>query len=134
MRLSLSGAGLVEVRQTDALSFRGKDLQISQGLGFHGISDSAALAANESAVQLFNPVGSAIQILLDKATVSSSASVIIRLNEHNTALTFSLTAGLNKNVGGAVPVGQLTNSRSKPPFSLPSDSAVCFVSLSVIQP
>ncbi len=107
MRLSVSAAGLVEVRQTDALSFRNKDLQVSQGLVFHGRTNSAALAANESHVQLFNPVGSAITVLVDRATVISTVAQVIRLTHHNTALTFSLDAGLNKDIGGAAPVGQL---------------------------
>lgn len=112
MRLSLSGAGLVDVRQTDALSFNGRDLQISQGLGFLGLVNVGPLAANFSHAQLFNPVGSIITVIVDRVTVISTAATPIRLTVHNTALTFSLTAGLNKNNGGAAPVGQLRSEQS----------------------
>lgn len=95
-----------------AVPFLDRDFQVSEGIAFHGVNNSAALAANNSHVQLFNPVGSSVVVFLDDLTVGGILPLIVRVTQHTTALTFSLTAGLNKNIGGTAPVAELRNQQT----------------------
>lgn len=80
-----------------------------------GNASLAALAANRSMIQIFNPVGSGITVILHRLWTSLGAAGIVRLLTHNTALADAVTslAVMERALGNqAEPAAQLRSARA----------------------
>lgn len=100
MRIGLGGA--ITVTATEVwLS------EVRAGRAFILGGTQPAVAASFSEVQLFNPVGSGVQVLIRALTTTVNVATGVSLREFNTGLATLVSAGRNLLQGGAVSVAEL---------------------------
>jgi len=81
--------------------------ELRAGRTFGGTGLVAALAANVSIVQLFNPVGSLVTVIVKLITVNIQVQVSGGVTLYNTALTTLVGNGANLLNGGANSVAEV---------------------------
>lgn len=77
------------------------------GQAFAGGVQSAAAAANNSHVQLFNPAGSTVNVVVRKYGFTVQGASQVYLNRYDTQLTTDNGSAQNKLAGGAVSVAKM---------------------------
>ncbi len=77
------------------------------GQAFAGGVQSAALAANNSHVQLFNPAGSTVNVIVRKYGFTIQSASQVYLNRYDTQLATDNGSAMNKLTGGAASVAKL---------------------------
>ena len=100
MRVGLGGA--VTVTATERWL-----AEIRSGRAFTRGGFSGPTAATLSHLQLFNPAASGVTIIIRAVIVAVSATGLVAIVTHNTALTTLVGAGVNLLAGGAAGLGEL---------------------------
>lgn len=77
------------------------------GQAFVGSGFIAGAAAAYGHVQLWNPVGSGKNIIVEAISLSAAAALGVSVRSHTSAIGALQTAGVNKMVGGAAGVGEV---------------------------
>ncbi len=80
------GSSSVDLKQTQDGVYRNRDRNTNNVLACIGGESVAPVAAQYAHVQLLNPVGSGVTLLVDRITVSSDADVDTSLGYYNTQL------------------------------------------------
>lgn len=101
MRIGGSGSQGVDVLQSDAAQFRGTDFVVSNAAAFIGTGNLSNTAAVISHVQLFNPAGSGVTVIVDGMIFAMGTAGRFLLASHDTELTTDGGAWLNALMGGA---------------------------------
>jgi len=74
---------------------------------FYAYARSNAVAVNNSHVQIYNPVGSGIQLLIHTAFIAVATTDDIEVLRFDTELTSDVGAGVNMFLGGAAANGHI---------------------------
>ncbi|MFQ6006122.1 MAG: hypothetical protein ACE5OQ_11525 [Woeseia sp.] len=101
MRIGGAGQSSVNILESEAGAFRGRDFAVSQNRCFVGRVVQTAVAGQFSRCQIFNPAGSGITLILDRIVVSYSSQVNFSIEHYDTELTTDVGAWLSKALGGA---------------------------------
>mgnify|MGYP003153427733 CR=1 FL=1 len=113
MRIGGGGSTDFNQLQSDSAQFRNKDFLTNEGLNFGGFTFENESSGNYSHVQLINPSGSAVTILLDGIIATTGGATAVSVSTHNTALSGDDGNLTNLKLGGTAGVGELrsqTNS------------------------
>jgi len=81
--------------------------EMRAGRGFGGFLNQVAVAAQNSHIQLFNPVASGITVIVRLVLFASVAAQGVHVSHHNTALTTLGATSRNLLSGGAAPVAEV---------------------------
>ena len=84
MRIGSGGSQDINTLQSDAAQFRNEDFVVDKAAAFMETAGQAAVAAEYSHVQLWNPVGSAIVSLVDGIIFKSNTTQDIYLRDTST--------------------------------------------------
>jgi len=84
--------------------------ELRAGRAFSGVGALAAAAGTVSEIQLFNPAGSAITLLLYKCVGDATVASALQLRTFNTALATLIGNGLNMLSGGAASVAEIRSA------------------------
>ena len=86
--------------------------EIRAGRAFSGETSLAASVGNNSHLQLFNPVGSGITIVVKRIVTTPLADQSVEVRQHNTALTTLGMNGINLLSGGAAAIGEVRSQQN----------------------
>jgi hypothetical protein len=85
MRQGGGGASDINLLQSDAFTFRNEDYVVNEGLSYSFGTNVAAVAAEFSVIQLWNPDASGVDIMIDRITVTSIVSTFITMRRQTAA-------------------------------------------------
>lgn len=119
----------VQLVHDDARWYLFGDFETQQGFSFIWGANAGPVAAQNSILQIFNPVGSGKIIYVDKIAVSdSTATDRIELRQHNAALVGLLQTGqFPKNILGVAGTAQLRGGASAAGAGTVIDAKNCLV-------
>lgn len=80
---------------------------IRRGLAFVGGQGITGAAGQQAHVQLLNPAGSGITVVMHKCKATRDTAGSLLFHRHDTALTTLETTQVNLLIGGTAPVGQI---------------------------
>lgn len=101
MRISGGGSANLNLLLSDAAQFRNEDFVVDNNGAFWGYTSSTGAVGEYMHVQLFNPAGSGITVLVDRCQVVSDVDGGLRFGFYDTELTSDIGAGASKKNGGA---------------------------------
>ena len=107
MQINGGGSGNVNVLQSDTGQYRNNDFVTSQDGAFEGGVEQFAVAIELSHIQLENPVGSGITILIDRVLVSSLTAQDVFIRKSSIPLTTFEDLWTNNFLGRGLGVGEL---------------------------
>lgn len=86
--------------------------ELLRGRAFIGGGVQSGLAANFSHIQLFNPVGSGLTVIVTSITASQGNGIDINVAVNTAALSTNITEVGNQLAGGAAPVATLNSQNN----------------------
>jgi len=101
MRIGSGGAQGVTVLQSDKGQFRNIDFVVDQEKAYLTSTQQTAAGGQLPHLQLFNPAGSGIKVLVDKIYIYCDAAALVEIGVYNTELTTDGGAWGPMKLGGA---------------------------------
>lgn len=121
MRIGGGGSQDVNLLQSDAAQFRNQDFVVDAELAFWGAAIQAAVAANFSGVQLFNPAASGVLALIDQIVISSTSTQEAFITSVSLELTTDIGTWDANKLGAS---GGLSHLRAEAQGLVPGDVAM----------
>lgn len=87
MRIGGGGSTDINQLQSDAAQFRNRDFVVDNGQAFFGGTNLSGVAAEFSHIQIYNPAGSGVELLIDGAFTSINVTSTVYLRYFDTELT-----------------------------------------------
>lgn len=107
MRIGGGGSTDINLLQSDAAQFRNKDFVVSQDGAFIGSSVLQAAVSRFPVIQLFNPVGSGVTIIIDHVDYSGTTTQTVSMGFHNIELADDRGAWINQRAAGGAGQGHI---------------------------
>lgn len=101
MRIAGGGSPNVNLLFSDTAQFRNADFVVNSNGAFWLYSNITGAAGEKAHIQIFNPAGSGVTVLVDGILASSNADNFLNVAYHDTELTTDVGAWVSKLRGGA---------------------------------
>lgn len=109
------GASLVDIKQSEPGIYHNGDVSTADGKAFFGGVRSVPGGSNYIHVQLLNPSGSGVVVLVDYMTITPASTMTLQIGRYDTALTTLAKQWPNKLLDGPAGAAEI---RSQGPASL----------------
>lgn len=109
------GAALVDIIQSESGIYHNEDASTADGKAFFGGARLSPGGANYIHIQLLNPSGSGVVVLVDLITITPASTMTVQIGRYDTALTTLVKQWPNKLLDGPAGAAAI---RSQGPASL----------------